>query len=114
MSQARIVLPLDARGQTLPIPRWQFDRLITLSAAGAGELLTWVAEQDDVILIRAVDVAADILVQPADAPAGYHPARLLPGQAIAQPIRGGEICDVQVLGVGRVEIVPFDRSGDAF
>lgn len=114
MSRQPLVLPLDARDQTLPIPRWQFSRLISLNATASGQLLTWTADQDDVILIRAIDVSADFVVQPADAPAGYHPARLLAGQAIAQPVRRGEICDVQVLGVGRVEIVPFDRSGDTF
>lgn len=109
---SRLVLPLDARDQTLPIPRWQFGRMVVLDAEELGDTLTWTAAQDDVLLARAVDVAATIAVRPAGETVTR--AVLLAGQAVALPVRAGEVLDLVAAGAGRLEVIPFDRSGDAF
>lgn len=111
MTQARIVLPLDARGQTVPVPAWQFERMVSLDFAGDGSaVLEFEAEQYEVVLLRAVDCQARIRVGGAG---GW--AVLLAGQAVAQPVKAGEVAVIEVMAeAGRVEVIPFDRSGDAF
>jgi hypothetical protein len=111
MSQARIVLPLDARGATIPVPGWQFSRMVALDFAGSGSaVLAFAAEQYEVVLLRAVDCRARIRVGGEGAW-----AVLLAGQSIAQPVRAGQVAEIEVLDdAGRVEIIPFDRSGDEF
>lgn len=111
MTQARIVLPLDARGQTVPVPAWQFERMVLLDFAGDGSaVLEFEAEQYEVVLMRAVDCRAQIRVGGSG---GW--SVLLAGQAVAQPVKPGQIAQIEVLDdAGRVEIIPFDRSGDEF
>lgn len=107
---ASIVLPVDGRGNGLPVPRWQFSRMIATDADGLGSTLTWTATQDDVVLARAVDVAATVAVRPSGETVTR--ALLLAGQSVALPVRMGEVLDLVSLDAGRLEIIPFDRSGD--
>lgn len=109
---AGIVLPVDTSGRSVPVPRWQFARMIAADAEGMGATLTWAATQDDVILARAVDVAATIAVRPAGQTVTR--ALLLAGQSVALPVRAGEVLDLVATGAGRIEVIPFDRSGDEF
>lgn len=110
---AGIVLPVDTLGQTVPVPSWQFSRMIAKDAnEAAGYTLTWTATQHDVLLVRAVTVAATVAIRPAGETVTR--ALLLAGQAVALPVRSGEVCDLLAQGDGRLEIIPFDRSGDAF
>lgn len=109
---AGIVLPVDTMGRTVPVPRWQFARMIALDAEEFGDTLTWTAAQDDVLLARAVDVAATIAVRPAGETVTR--AMLLAGQSVTLPVRAGDVLDIVAMDAGRLEIIPFDRSGDEF
>lgn len=107
---SRIVLPVDTLGSSVPVPLWQFARMVSLAYTGEGSAtLSWEADQDDVVLLRAVDCRAQIRVGSAG---GW--AVLLAGQAIAQPVRNGQLAVIEALEPGRLEIIPFDRSGDDF
>lgn len=103
---AGIVLPVDTRGNALPVPR--YERGIELDYAGSGTAtLTWTATQDDVLLFRAVSCHARFRIGST----GIW-THLLSGQALPQAIEAGEVAVLQALEAGRLEIHAYSRSGD--
>lgn len=107
---AGIVLPVDTSGRSVPVPRWQFERGLELDYSGTGSgVLEWEAEQSDVLLFRAVDCRARVRIGST----GIWGV-LLAGQTVEQPVRAGEVAVIEALEAGRLEIHPYDRSGDAF
>lgn len=105
---ASIVLPVDSRGNGLPVPR--YERGIELVYAGTGSAtLTWTATQDDVLLFRAVSCAARVRIGST----GIW-THLLAGQAVEQPVEDGEVAVLEALEAGRLEIHAYARTGDAF
>lgn len=105
---AGIVLPVDTLGRTVPVPR--YERGVELDYAGTGSaVLAWTAEQDDVILLRAVSGMARARI--GETGIWTH---LLAGQSVEWPVRADEIAVIEALEIGRLEIHAYARSGDSY